>query len=140
MAEAYSALDQHTEAIRYSTKALNALLHQVDSSHPDVYTCKFNRLAYSKRSSGVTQAIVDELRTLVSDLEDQYTTFNPEAFTMHCILAKWLFEAKRYQESITEFELCITASESLSETTDPPVESLYTLRNKAISQLAQQDN
>ena len=140
MAEAYSALDQHTEAIRYSTKALNALLHQVDSSHPDVYTCKFNRLAYSKRSSGVTQAIVDELRTLVSDLEDQYTTFNPEAFTMHCILAKWLFEAKRYQESISEFELCITASESLSETTDPPVESLYALRNKAISQLAQQDN
>lgn len=140
MAEAYSALNLHAEAIRYSTKALNASLHQLDDSHPDIYLCKFNLLAYSKRSSGLTQAIVDELRTLVSNLEAQYTTFNPEAFTMHCTLAKWLFEAKRYQESITEFELCITASESLSETTDPSVESLYASRNKAISQLAQQDN
>ena len=137
MAEAYSALDLHTEAIHYSKKALNASLHQLEDSHPDVYTCKFNLLAYSKRCFGLTQAIVDELTTLVSDLEAQYTTFSPEAFTMHYILAKWLFEAKRYQEAIAEVDLCITASESQSETTDPPLDSLYTLRNLATSQLAE---
>ena len=140
MAEAYSALDLHTEAIHYSRKALNASLHQLEDRHPDVYTCKFNLLAYSKRRFGLTQAIVDELTTLVSDLEAQYSTFSPEAFSMHCLLAKWLFDAKCYQEAIAEIDLCIKASESQSETTDPPVESLYALRNKAISQLTQQDN
>lgn len=137
MAAAYSALDLHTEAIHYSRKALNASLHQLEDTHPDVYTYKFNLLAYSKRAFGLTQAIVDELTSLVSDLEAQYTTFSPEAFTMHYILAKWLFEAKRYQEAIAEVDLCITASESQSETTDPPLDSLYTLRNMATSQLAE---
>lgn len=134
LSESYSLTGEHTEAIRYSNKALQRAQEVLRDSHPDIITYRHNLLASKKKANGTSPELITDLRSLVKEAADRLSDSNPDVFTMRYNLARWLTEDKQYREAIGEYDSLIIISESSVDSTSPSTERLREERNR-IAQL-----
>ena len=134
LSQSYSLTGEHTEAIRYSNKALQRAQEVLRDSHPDIITYRHNLLASKKKANGTSPELITDLRSLVKEAVDRLSDSNPNVFTMRYNLARWLTEDKQYREAIGEYDSLIIISESSVDSTFPSTERLREERNR-IAQL-----
>lgn len=134
LSQSYSLTGEHTEAIRYSNKALQRAQEVLRDSHPDIITYRHNLLASKKKANGTSPELITDLRSLVKEAADRLSDSNPDVFTMRYNLARWLTEDKQYREATGIYDNLIVISESSVDSTSPSTEQLREERNR-IAQL-----
>ena len=132
LSQSYSLTGEHTEAIKFSNKALKSAQQALSPSHPDLITYRHNLLASKKLANGTSPELITALRSLINEATVRLSDSNPEVFTMRCNLAQWLTENKQYRESIGEYDSLIAISEPSDDSTFPSTAKLREEQNRLL--------
>ena len=132
LSHSYSLTGEHTEAIKYSNKALKSAQQALTPSHPDLITYRHNLLASKKLAYGTSPELITALRSLINEATVRLSDSNPEVFTMRCNLAQWLTEDKQYREAIGEYDSLIAISEPSDDSTFPSTAKLREVQNSLL--------
>ena len=132
LSQSYSLTGEHTEAIKFSNKALKSAQQALSPSHPDLITYRHNLLYSKKLAYGTSPELITALRSLINEATVRLSDSNPEVFTMRCNLAQWLTENKQYRESIGEYDSLIAISEPSDDSTFPSTAKLREVQNSLL--------